>query len=382
MMNKKIKKGSKFIPVFEPYISFRDKFEVLKAINNKNISGSSELIDEFESGLCETFNVKHAITVSNGSVALDLALQLLNLNEEDEVILPSFTIISCLAAVVRAGGTPKFCDVDKDSWNMTLDNVKSVVSTKTKAILMVHTYGLTAEADKIKEFANSEGIILVEDVAEAHGQSLNKKLCGTFGDLATLSFYANKHITTGEGGAVLTNSTEFANVAKKMKNLDFDPKRRFQHDNLYWNYRMGSLQAALGISQTKSLRKTISKKIKQGEIYNKLLSENSNIQLPLNEWLGSKNHYWVYGIVVKNRSRDKLQTFLLDRNIQTRRFFWPLHLQKALPDKFRNSSNTLPQSEMLGSSGLYLPMGSHINFSDQKYIAESVYNFLDTEVSE
>ena len=375
MMNKKIKKGSKFIPVFEPYISLRDKFEVLKAINNKNISGSSELIDEFESGLCETFSVKHAITVSNGSVALDLALQLLNLNEEDEVILPSFTIISCLAAVVRAGGTPKFCDVDKDSWNMTLDNVKSVVSTKTKAILMVHTYGLTAEADKIKEFANSEGITLVEDVAEAHGQSLNKKLCGTFGDLATLSFYANKHITTGEGGAVLTNSTEFANVAKKMKNLDFDPKRRFQHDNLYWNYRLGGLQAALGISQSKNLKRVIENKIRQGHIYDEFLSEVNQIILPLKNTNTSKNHYWVYGIVLKEKNRDELQNYLLHYGIQTRKFFWPLHLQNALPIEFK-TNETLSISENLGSNGLYLPIGDHINKKDQEFIANKIKSFF------
>ena len=377
-MNIKTKQGSKFIPVFEPYITLQDKIKVFKAINSKNISGTSPIIESFENKLSNFFKSEKAVTVSNGSVALDLTFELLNLEPNDEVILPSFTIISCLSAVVRSGAKPSFCDVDPNTWNMTLENVKKAYNKNTKAILVVHTYGLPAEVDKIKKFADDKGLILIEDTAEAHGQSINNKLCGTFGAISTLSFYANKHITTGEGGALLINDDQYIEKAMKMKNLDFDPKRRFQHDNLYWNYRLGGLQAALGISQIDNLNKTISKKIKQAEIYNNIFDSSEYIQIPQKQSYGSINHYWVYGIIVKKRSRDDLQSFLIEKGIQTRRFFWPLHLQNALPLEIKKNNYQLPVSEHLGKNGLYLPMGSHLKRKDQEYIGSMINAFFTT----
>ena len=378
MKNIKIKKGSKFIPVFEPYISFRDKLNVFKAINSKNISGTAPIIDLFETKISKFFESEKTVTVSNGSVALDLAFKLLNLEKDDEIIIPSFTIISCLSAVVRSGAKPIFCDIDPDSWNMTLDDVKKVYTKNTKAILVVHTYGLPADVGKIKSFADEKNLILIEDTAEAHGQLFDGKLCGTFGAISTLSFYANKHITTGEGGALLINDKQYIEDALKMKNLDFDPKRRFQHDNLYWNYRLGGLQAALGISQVDNISKTIKNKINQAKIYNKIFESSEFIQIPLEEWKGSKNHYWVYGIILKKHSRDELQAYLLKNGIQTRRFFWPLHLQKALPPKFSEQKYQLPVSEQLGRDGLYLPMGNHLKRKDQEYIGSMINKFIST----
>tara|TARA_B100001250_G_scaffold67363_2_gene53898 strand:- start:19570 stop:20700 length:1131 start_codon:yes stop_codon:yes gene_type:complete len=372
----KTKQDSKFIPVFKPSLSFKDKLSVLSAMNKKDISGTSPIINNFENKLAEKFNSKKAVAVSNGSVAIDLAFQLLNLTEEDEVILPSFTIISCLSAVIRSKAKPIFCDVDRNSWNMTLKNVKDVFTDNTKAVLMVHTYGLTAEAPLIRNFCDDNNLYLIEDAAEAHGQEVDGKLCGSFGDIATLSFYANKHMTTGEGGALLINDTDYYEKALSMRNLDFNPSRRFQHQNFYWNYRLGGLQAALGISQIENITKTINKKMKQGEIYNKVLNNNENLEIPLTENLGSKNHYWVYGIVIKNKSRDDLASYLLDKGIQTRKFFWPLHLQDALPEKFKNVKE-LVVSEMLGNNGLYIPLGEHIKEKDQIHIGEEINSFFN-----
>ena len=208
------------INVFKPSLSLTDIFTVIRSLFSNNISGTSPVVSEFEKELSKKFNRKYVTAVSNGSVALDLALQLLDLDEEDEVILPSFAIISCLSAVLRSGAKPVFCDVDKDSWNMTLDEVEKSFTNRTKAVLMVHLYGLTAEAEKIAEFCNSKNIILIEDAAEAHGQNVNGKLCGSFGDVSTFSFYANKHITTGEGGAVLTNNQLYDEKLKRMKLLN------------------------------------------------------------------------------------------------------------------------------------------------------------------
>ena len=377
-MKKKIRHDSKYIQVFEPTINFKDKVSVLGALNKKYISGTSPIIKKFEENLEEKFNVKKAVAVTNGSVALDLAFQLLDLEEGDEVILPSFTIISCLSAVIRSKAKPVFCDVDSQSWNMTLQNVKNVVTKNTKAVLMVHTYGLTAEADEIKKFCENNDILIIEDAAEAHGQSINNILCGTFGNISTLSFYANKHITTGEGGALLINDEKYYEKALRMRNLDFDSSRNFQHDNFYWNYRMSGLQAALGISQITYLEKTIQKKINQASIYNKLFSTYKEIQIPLLENKGSINHYWVYGILLNNKSRDKLYDYLNHNGIQTRKFFWPLHLQNALPEKYRTQKN-LPVSERLGKDGLYIPIGAHISEKKQNFIVEKIINFLSIE---
>ncbi len=362
------------IHVFQPNLTLKDKFSVLKTMSQNNISGTSPTIRKFELELSNKFNMSHAIAVSNGSVALDLALKVLSLKEDDEVILPSHTIISCLSAVVRSNAKPVFCDTDINTWNMRLSDIEKVVTKKTKVVLMVHTYGLPAEAKKIKEYCTKNNILLIEDAAEAHGQYESGQPCGSFGDLSTFSFYANKHITTGEGGAILTNSEVYNNELLKMRNLDFSNKERFKHENLYWNYRLSGLQASLGISQIKEMQNTIKHKVRQGSYYQSLLSENNDIiQLPLKEHNGSENHYWVFGILIKQKNiRNDVMVDLKEKGIETRPFFWPLHLQKALPEKFKPQSNNLVNSENLGENGLYLPLGKHINKRKQKYITKNL----------
>ena len=365
------------IQVFEPYITLKDKVNVFNAINSKNISGSSEQIRKFESQLSELFDRDYAISVSNGSTALDIALLLSGVKKGDEVILPSFTIISCLAAVVRTGAKPVFCDVDINTWNMTMENVSDVVSKNTKAILMVHTYGLTAEAKEIEQFCRKNKIFLIEDAAEAHGQNYLEKKCGSFGDVSTLSFYANKHITTGEGGALLTNSKDLFEKSIQMRNLDFNNKHRFKHENLFWNYRLGGLQAALGSSQINNINYVIQNKKKQAHFYNKFFQDYSHlVQTPVSKTSKNENHYWVYGLTIKNNfDRDKLMHELRESGIETRPFFWPLHLQDI--KKYKVDIRTdLKNSEYLGSKGLYIPLGPHLNQKKQKYICESIVKIL------
>ncbi len=372
MTKKQTKSDSKFIPVFEPFIGFRDRWSVFRSISNKNISGTSPVVSKFENEFAALNNRQYGIAVSNGSVALDLSFASLELKEGDEVVLPSHTIISCLASVVRNNGTPVFCDVDKISWNMSLENIQKVVTNKTKVILMVHTFGLVSDAIRISKFCKENNIILIEDAAEAHGQIIDKKRCGSFGLISTFSFYANKHVTTGEGGMVLTDSESTYKRVKQMRNLDFSTKR-FQHDNLYWNYRLGGLQASLGLSQIKKLDKIITKKKQQGKIYHDLLSLNDDmVQLQPIEYKGVSNHYWVFGVLLKNKGiRDRVIKDLLLNGIETRPFFYPLHLQNALPSKFRNISQNLDVSVNLGENGLYLPMGNHINKNLQKRIVNT-----------
>ena len=368
------------IRVFEPHITLKDKFSVIKTLFKNNISGTSPVVSEFEELSSKKFNRKYAVAVSNGSVALDVAFQSLKLDKEDEVILPSHTIISCLSAVIRANAKPVFCDVDINTWNMTLEDVKKSVTEKTKAVLMVHTFGLPSEATAIEKYCIDNGIFLIEDSAEAHGQVEGGKVCGSFGDISTFSFYANKHITTGEGGLVLTDSEEIYNSIKQMRNLDFTNTNRFKHQNLYWNYRISGLQAALGISQISNLEKVIAKKRNQGLNYQRLLSEyNGHITLPLDTIENKlENHYWVFGVLLKDEGiRDKLINNLHEDGIETRPFFWPLHLQPALKNKMNDKVISLPNSEKLGNDGLYLPLGGHINYSVQKKIVEKLITNID-----
>jgi perosamine synthetase len=371
-----IKSISKLINVFSPKIGLGDMASVLKVLMSNQISGTSPIVNKFEEQIAKKFDRKHGIAVSNGSVALDLAFQSLDLKEGDEVILPSFTIISCLSAVLRTGATPIFCDINKTSWNMTLKDVEKKKTENTKAILMVHLYGLAAEAQKIEKYCEKNGIFLIEDAAEAHGQKESQKFCGSFGLISTMSFYANKHITTGEGGMVLTDDDDLKDKIKKMRNLDFDNKKRFYHDNLYWNYRLGGMQAALGISQLKKLDKTISHKIKQAEIYDQYFSEEKTLSIPLKNINDTNNHYWVYGVVLnKHGIRDKVMKELHDSGIETRPFFWPLHLQGSLPKKFRNDIE-LVNTEHISKNGLYLPLGKHLKIRDQKFVTETLLTIL------
>lgn len=364
------------IRVFEPKLSFSDKYSVIKAVVKNQISGTTENVQIFEHKLAKLFDRKFAIALTNGTTALEMALITLNLNENDEVVVPSFTIISCLSAIVRSGAKPVFCDVDKDSWNMTLDDVKRVVTPNTKALIMVHTYGLPADAKNITEFCQKEGIKIIEDTAEAHGQYESGIKCGSFGLLSTLSFYANKHITTGEGGAILTDSEELYLKLKKMVNLDFGKINRFNHSNLYWNHRLGGLQAALGIAQINGVNKTIKIKQKQAKIYDKAFSGFENLFSIPQKFSGkTKNHYWVYGIVLKkDNERDKLMNYLEKANIQTREFFWPLHLQDAIKE-YSLSNKELKNSEYIGKNGLYLPTGKHLSIKKQRYVISKVLEF-------
>ncbi|MAO98219.1 MAG: hypothetical protein CMQ60_00110 [Gammaproteobacteria bacterium] len=366
------------INVFEPDVSLRHYFQIYKALKQKQLSGSSTIVKEFERNISSYFDRKFCVSVSNGSSALDLALNCIDFKEGDEVVVPSFTIISCLSSIVRSGATPVFCDVDIKSWNMTLSNLMEAITDKTKAVLMVHTYGLTAEAELISEFCHNKGLVLIEDSAEAHGQTIGDKKCGSFGDISTLSFYANKHVTTGEGGAVLTDNEIYFKKLKQMKNLDFISNKRFQHNNFYWNYRMGGLQAAFGIQSLKNIDFTIQHKINQASYYNILFSEYEKyLKIPVVEIDKIKNHYWVYGIVLDDFfDRDRITDSLYDKGIETRPFFWPLHDQPAYKSMFKKRFK-LPNSEYLGKQGFYIPLGKHLNKTKQKFVASSVISELN-----
>jgi perosamine synthetase len=368
------------IPVFRPWLTLGNIIDTNKALFQKQISGTSSFVQKFEVRFSEVHENIYCTAVSNGSVALDTVLQSLDLDKDDEVIMPSLTIISCLAAVARTEAKPVFCDIDDFSWNMKLDNIKQVITKNTKAIIAVHTYGLPCEIAEISKFCKDKNILLIEDASEAHGIEVNGKLCGTFGDFSTFSFYANKHITAGEGGMILAKDKETHNKIQQMRNLDFNSDSRFKHDNFYWNSRLGGLQAALGYSQIKrkTYKKVIRKKQVQAKYYDELLSDFNNLFLrPLRETSGVKNNYWVYGLVLKKSDiRDELLKRMFNDGIECRPFFWPLHRQPAYLKKY-NSSVTLQNAEKVGFNGLYLPLGSHITKNKQRFIVQKLTHNLE-----
>ena len=367
------------IRVFEPWISFSNIVEVNKALFKNQISGSSIYVKKFEDEFKKFIGMEHSVAVSNGSDALDLSFQALNLTKDDEVILPSFSIISCLSSIIRSGAKPVFADVSIETSNITLDEIKRVRTKNTKAVLVVHTYGLPADIDQIKDYCTENSLTLIEDTAEAHGMMFEGKYCGSFGDISTFSFYANKHITSGEGGMIMTNSKKIFQTLQQMRNLDFNNERRFVHNKFYWNSRLSGLQAALAYSQIKNISKVIYKKQQQAAIYDSLLSQIKEISIPIKSYKGTENNYWVYGIVLKTPNlRDKLIEHLYNNGVESRPFFWPLHLQPAYLNSNNAENIELINSEYLGKNGLYLPMGAHIN----KKIQKKIVNILEKNIEE
>ena len=307
------------------------------------------------SELCDR---KYAYAVCNGSAALELAVKAIGVGPGDEVIMPTFTIISCALAVLKAGASAVYVDADPLTWNMRVEDIEPLITERTKAIMAVHIYGLTVDMDPLLEIANKYNLKVIEDAAEVIGQTYKGKPCGSFGDISTLSFYPNKHITTGEGGMVLVNDDHLGEKCKSLRNLCFGKKDRFYHEDIGWNFRMSNLQAAVGVAQLERISLTIQKKKEIGEVYQAALSNHGNFYLPLKSTSYCDNIYWVFGIVSKDNDKDAKWWMreLAQKGIGTRPFFYPMHKQPCLES--RNFQRpTLPNAEKLATSGFYLPSG-------------------------
>jgi perosamine synthetase len=369
-----------FIPVNIPWITEEDADYVRKAAAEGWVSGEGKYVTEFEDAMADLCDRRYAIAVSNGSVAIDLVIEALGVGPGDEVILPSFTIISCLAQILRSGATPVFVDAMPDTWNMDVAQVESLVTAKTKAIIAVHIYGLPVDMDPLLEIASKFGIPVVEDAAESHGLLYKGRVAGSMGLVSTFSFYANKNITTGEGGMVLTDNENFAHKIRSLRNLAFIPEKRFVHEELGWNARMSSLQAALGASQIKRLGLILQKRRYLGLRYRDAFGSLPDITLPLESTEYATNDYWVFGMVLsKTHRRTTLEVMsqLEALGIGTRPFFYPLHMQPVLAgDRFEPSSRSLPGAELLGSNGFYIPNGLGMSEHQIDRVIESVVSVL------
>ncbi len=367
------------VPVNEPYLFGNEKKYLLKCLNDGFISSSGKFVKEFEKKFAKRVNRKFAITVSNGTAALQLAFEALNIKKKEEVILPSFTIISCILPVIRSGAIPVLIDSDPVTWNMDVNKIEKKITSKTRAIIAPHIYGLPIDMDPLLKIAQKYKLKVIEDAAEVLGLKYKNKECGSFGDVSTFSFYANKHITTGEGGIIVTNSKQIAEKCKSLRNICFNNKRRFLHYDLGWNYRFTNLQSAIGLAQLQKLNHFIVKKRNIGKIYDKELSKIKIFQTPLNKKEYAKNIYWVYGLVLKKNSPISLNILmkkLEQEGIETRNFFWPLHQQPILRKMGFFKKIKLPVAEYLSKNGLYLPSGLALNPLQQKYVVKKIKKII------
>ena len=371
--------NKKFIPVNEPLLTGNIKKYVMDCIKTNWISSEGSYVKNFESEMAAQVSRKYAVAVSSGTAALDIAIESLELDKGSEVIVPSFTIISTIHQILRSGLIPKFVDVNLDDWNIKVEDIEPLINSNTKAILIVHTYGLPADINSINKLAKKYNLKIIEDSAEVFGQTYKNKSCGSFGDISTFSFYSNKIVTTGEGGMVLTNNFKIYQKLLSLRNLCFQKNKRFIHENIGWNYRMTNIQGAIGISQLETYKKNIKKRISIAKTYNEFFKNNKNLQLPLVSNSFAKNIYWVYGLIIKNRFNSSfIRKKLIEENIDTRPFFYPLHKQPVLKSfNIRNVSN-LPNSEYLYKKGFYIPNSLNLKKETIKFIADKINEITDS----
>lgn len=347
------------IPVNKPHISKNAVKYVTECVKTGWISSSGSYIKTFEENFAKFIGVKHAITTTSGTAALHLALLALGIKKGDEVILPSHTMIASAAAIVYTGATPVLVDVERDTWNMNVSQIENKITKRTKVIMPVHIYGLPVDMDGILKLAKKYKLYVVEDAAESLGAKYHGKMTGSLGTIGCFSFYANKIVTTGEGGMVTTNSDRLAKRLRILKDLAHSTKRRFLHNEIGYNYRMTNMQAALGVAQLEEVKEYIEKKEWMASLYKQKLSKIWGLSLPV-ENKNTTNVYWMYGILVENSfgiTRDELIKKLFEKGVETRTFFIPMHRQPALRKLGLYKGEKYPVSDEIALRGLYLPSG-------------------------
>jgi len=370
----------KFYPVNIPKVNKSDIDSVTKVMKNGWISSDGPEVKIFETNFSKFLNKKHSIAVSNGTAALEIAIKAIGVGPGDEVIIPNFTIISNALAVIKLGATPVLVDCGIYDWNINIESLQKKITKKTKAVIITHIYSFSNPMEKIIKILKKENkkIIIIEDAAEVIGLSYKKRMCGSFGDISTFSFYANKHVTTGEGGMICTNSKSYALKCRDLRNLCFGKNDRFNHTDIGWNYRFTNMQAAIGISQLKNINKVIKKKILIGKLYHKLLSNNVNIFIQKPKINNLKNIYWIVGILILNKkiTAKELSSKLLKKGIQTRPFFYPMNKQKILSKFIKKDGDKHLNSKHISKYGLYLPSYYDLKNDDVKFICNELNDLI------
>jgi len=376
------------IPVYEPLLNGNEQRYLAEALNSGWVSSEGPFVERFEAAMARQVTRTHGVAVSSGTMALQIALQALDLPDGSEVIIPAFTIISVALAVIRCGCVPVLVDADPHTWNMDVNKIEAVITADTRAIVMVHTYGLPCDVRPIMDLAQEHELFVVEDAAQMHGQTYCDAPCGSFGDVSIFSFYANKLVTTGEGGMVLTNSPALADRCRHLRNLAHS-RQRFVHSEHAWNARMTNLQAAVGCAQLERLDDFVAIKRRIGRTYyGELLCDLPGVQLPVRSTGYAGNIYWAYGMVLDNsrnpnREADTVMALLQARGIGTRPFFCPMNQQRPLLRHLKkeqvrevNGPSLFPIADRLYDQGFYLPGGLTLNDADLVRVADALREVL------
>lgn len=375
------------IPVNTPLLDGNEKKYLDECIDTGWISSEGPFIKQFEEKFAAKVGRKYGIAVCNGSVALDTAVVALGLKEGDEVIIPTFTIISCAAAIVRAGAKPVLVDSDPATWNMDVEKLAEKLhdeidvngNEKIKAIMVVHIYGLPVDMDPVLTLASKYNLLIIEDAAEMHGQTYNGKPCGSFGEISTFSFYPNKHVTTGEGGMIVTDNQVYAEKCRSLRNLCFQPAKRFVHEELGWNFRMSNIQAALGVAQLERLDEFVGRKREMGKRYTENFKLLTDVRLPVSTMTYAENIYWVFGLVIVNGkylNAEQAMQKLAAVGIGTRPFFYPMHMQPVFNKMGLFLGERYPVAEYLAEKGFYIPSGIGLTVENIDQVSSSVLDLF------
>lgn len=359
-----------FIPVNKPLLDGNEKKYLCECIDTGWISSEGPFVKRFENDMAAYTGRKYGIAVCNGTAALEAAIVALDLEKGSEVILPTFTIISCAQAITKAGLVPVVVDCEADTWNMDVSLIEEKITEKTRAIMAVHIYGLPVDMDPVLELAKKYDLKVIEDAAEMHGQTYKGKPCGSFGDISIFSFYPNKHVTCGEGGMILTDDEVLAERCRGARNLFFTAQR-YRHEEIGSNFRMSNMQAAVGCAQLERLAEHIERKRIIGKRYQEAFRMLEDIGLPVPATGYADNIYWVFGIVIGDSysfDAEQVMKMLAEEGIGTRSFFYPMHRQPVYIKEGLFKDVSCPNAEKIARKGFYLPSGLGITEEEIDYV--------------
>lgn len=371
---------NKFIPVCEPFLNGNELKYVTEAVSTGWISSAGKYVTEFENNFAKYSGCKYGVAVCNGTIAIHLALVSLGIGKGDEVIIPTFTMIASALAVVYTGAKPVFVDADKETWNIDVSKIESKISSRTKAIMPVHIFGKICDMDSIKKISKKYNLHIIEDAAEAHGAEYKGKKAGSFSSIASFSFFANKNLTTGEGGMVVTNDKKIYDKARYFKNMCFslNGPRNYTHDDIGFNYRMSNVVAAIGLAQVEKADEYRSMRINNNKIYKSLLKDVPGIHFQKISNYDLHVH-WVNALVIDSKlygkSMMELSIYLKQNHVDSRFLFNGMHNQKSLMNYGCDCEGNYSVSNWLTNNGLYLPSGSNLSSDQINYICDLIINF-------
>jgi len=368
-------KKYKRIPVFDFVVGDTEKKFVNDCLDTSFL-GQGSYVKNFENEFSKFVDCEFGITTTSGTTALHLACKTLGIGKGDEVLVSSSTNMASAFSVDYCGGVPIPVDIEKETWQMDVTQIEKKITKKTKAIMVVHLFGHPVDMDPVLEIAKKNKLKVIEDCAEAHGVEYKGKKVGSIGDIGAFSFFANKTITCGEGGMVVTNSKDIAEKAKSLKNMSYGKENKFIHDDIGFNYRMPNINAAIGLGQFRSIEKIFIEKDRIYKRYKENLKDIKGVKIPeVRDW-ASKYIMWIFNMYLDNTyplSRDELVKKLAEKNIETRNAFVPMNKQMTLVNKYNlYKEEECPNANYIMDNGFYLPSGNNLTNGDIDFVCAEI----------